>query len=122
MIARSRRSREAADVAEIVANRNPERAVLGITETLSALQRGDARALIVCRSTKAQLKQCIVCGWTDRASAPPVCPVCGGERRPVSVQEALPELARKFRVPVEVVAGKAATDLMKFDGFAAWLR
>jgi peptide subunit release factor 1 (eRF1) len=122
MIARWKRSREAADVAEIVANRNPERAVLGITETLSALQRGDARALIVSRGTKGQLKQCIVCGWTDRAADPPVCPVCGGERRSVSVQDALPELARKFRVPVEVVAGKAATDLMKFDGLAAWLR
>jgi hypothetical protein len=121
VIAKRKRAHEAAHVAEIVANRNPERAVLGITETLSALQRGDARALIVSRSTRGRLKQCVVCGWTDRA-ADHVCPVCGGKRTSVSLQSALPELARKFRVPVEVVAGKAATDLMKFDGLAAWLR
>lgn len=119
-IAKWKRSTEAAHVAEIVANSNPERAVLGITETLSALQRGDARALIVSRSTRGRLKQCIVCGWTDRA-ADRVCSVCGGERKSVSLQDALPELARKFSVPVEVVAGKAATDLMKFDGLGAWL-
>jgi peptide subunit release factor 1 (eRF1) len=121
VIAKWKRSHEAAHVAEIVANRNPERAVLGITETLSALQRGDARALIVSRSTRGRLKQCVVCGWTDRA-ADLVCAVCGGQRRSVALQDALPELARKFSVPVEVVAGKAATDLMKFDGLAAWLR
>ena len=121
VIAKWKRSHEAAQVAEIVANRNPERAVLGITKTLTALQRGDTRALIVSRSTRGRLKQCVVCRWTDRA-ADRVCPVCGGERRSVSLQDALPELARKFNVPVEVVAGKAATDLMKFNGLAAWLR
>ena len=121
MIAKWKRSHEAEQVAEIMANRNSERAVLGITKTLTALQRGDARALIVSHSTRGRLKQCVVCGWTDRA-ADRVCPVCGGERRSVSLQDALPELARKFNVGVEVVAGKAAKDLMKFNGLAAWLR
>jgi peptide subunit release factor 1 (eRF1) len=121
MIAKWKRAQESADVAEIVANRNPERAVLGITETLFALQRGNARALVVSRGLRGRLKQCIRCGWTDRA-ADRICEICGGERRPVTVRETLPELARKFSVPVEVVAGKAATDLKEFGGLAAWLR
>lgn len=121
MIAKWKRAQESAEVAEIVANRNPKRAVIGISETLSALQHGNARALVVSRGLRGRLKQCANCGWTDRA-ADRVCAICGGERRPVALRETLPELARKFRVPVEVVAGKAASDLKGFGGLAAWLR
>ena len=120
-IASWKRAQESEHVAEIVANRNPERAVLGISETLFALQRGNARALVVSRGLRGRLKQCARCGWTDRA-ADRVCAICGGERRPVTLRETLPELARKFSVPVEVVAGKAGTDLKEFGGLAAWLR
>jgi peptide subunit release factor 1 (eRF1) len=121
MIARWKRAQESAHVAEIVANRNPERAVLGISETLFALQRGNARAMVVSRGLRGRLKQCTSCGWTDRA-ADRVCGICGGERKPVTLRETLPALARKYSVPVEVVAGKAGTDLKEFGGLAAWLR
>lgn len=116
-----KRAQEAAHVAEILAYKSGAGAVLGIDETLLALQQGRARTLIVARSLKGRLGQCAKCGWTDR-SAGSVCPGCGGERRAATLREALPELARKFGVPVEVVAGKAGTELKGVGGLAAWLR
>jgi peptide subunit release factor 1 (eRF1) len=121
VITQWKRAQEAAHVAEIVAHRSGARAVLGIDETLLALQQGRARAFIVARGLKGRLRQCAKCGWTDR-SADRVCPGCGGERRAATLRETLPELARRFSVPVEVVAGKASTELKGVGGLAAWLR
>ncbi|MGH9563796.1 MAG: VLRF1 family aeRF1-type release factor [Terracidiphilus sp.] len=119
-IAKWKRSREAEDATEIIANGESGRAVLGVSETLSALQRGHARELIVSRGITGRLLQCANCGWTDR-SVDPVCAICGGERHLIGVREALPELAQKFGVPVEVVAGRAAGILNRAGGLAAWL-
>jgi peptide subunit release factor 1 (eRF1) len=57
----------------------------------------------------------------DRA-ADRVCANCGGERRVVALRAVIPELARRYGVPVEVVAGEAARKLREAGGIAAWLR
>lgn len=120
-IAKWKRAQEAAHVAEIVAHRNRARAVTGIDRTPLALQEGRARALIAARGLRGRLRQCAKCGWTDRL-AEGVCARCGGERRVATLREVLPELARKYNVPVEVVAGKAGTEVKGVGGLAAWLR
>jgi peptide subunit release factor 1 (eRF1) len=116
-----KRSRESAQVHELLSQRNGARAAAGIDETLEQLQQGAARQLFVVRGLGGKLKQCEKCGWTDR-SADRVCASCGGERRVVALRAVLPELARKFGVPVEVVAGEAGNYLRKAGGLAVWLR
>ena len=91
-------------------------------ETLAQVQQGGARKLVVARGLGGKLRQCVKCGWTDRA-ADPECALCGAERRIVALRAVLPELARKHGVPVEVVAGEAAHKLREAgNGLAAWLR
>ena len=101
--------------------RNGVRAVMGLDDTLRRLQEGGARTLVVARGLGGKLRQCAKCGWTDR-SADRVCPACGGERRGIALRAALPELARRFSVPVEVVAGEAGRKLREAEGIGAWLR
>ncbi|WP_447983182.1 VLRF1 family aeRF1-type release factor [Nitrospira sp. Nam74] len=120
-IDRWKRTQEAAMVADIMEQRNQKRAVLGIDQTLAAIQDGRARLVIVARGVRGRVKQCLKCGWADRA-ADPLCPVCGGQRRLVTLREALPALVRRVGVPVDVVAGRAATKLKTVGGLAAWLR
>ncbi|MBI3662805.1 MAG: hypothetical protein HY234_07125 [Acidobacteria bacterium] len=118
---RWQRAHELAVVNEMLAQSNGRRAVAGMDETLARLQQGDARELAVVRGLGGKLRQCVKCQWADR-SGDPACPACGGERRTVALRAALPELARKFGVTVEVVAGDAAAKLRAAGGLAAWLR
>ena len=108
-------------VADIMEERNPQRAVLGIDQTLAVTQEGRARLVIVARGIRGRVRQCRQCGWTDRA-ADPVCPACGGERRLVALREVFPALIRRMGVPVDVVAGRAVAKLKTVGGMAAWLR
>jgi len=108
-------------VTRMMNSRNGVRAVVGLDDTLRRLQEGAARELVVARGLGGKLRQCAKCGWTDR-SADRVCPACAGERRGVALRAALPELARKFSVPVEVVAGEAGRRLREAGGVGAWLR
>jgi len=99
-----------------------ERAVVvGVDETLAWLQKGKVRTLIVAQKLDAILHQCGQCGWTDR-SADPICPVCGSQRRAVTLRDVLPGLARKHQAEIEVVGDEAAEALSKVGGMAAWLR
>ncbi|MGH7229844.1 MAG: hypothetical protein ACREJU_00600, partial [Nitrospiraceae bacterium] len=116
-----KRTQEAAAVAEILAQRNRKRAVLGVDETLRALQEGRVRNVLVARGVRGRVRRCRQCGWTDRA-ADRVCAACGGERRIITLREIVPELIRKVGVSVEVVAGNAARKLKAVGGMAAWLR
>lgn len=120
-ITRWKRSQEAALVADLLEERNPQRAVLGIDQTLAAIQESRARLVMVARGIRGRVRQCRQCGWTDRA-ADPVCPACSGERRLVALREVLPTLVRRAGVPVDVVAGRAAAKLKTGGGMAAWLR
>ena len=119
-IARWKRTKEAAQVAEILEVRDSAVAVTGIDETLRVLQEGKVRSVIAARGVRGRVRRCQTCGWTDRASDR-VCAACGGERQIVALRDALPELIRKVGVPVEVVAGRAAGKLKTVGGMAAWL-
>jgi hypothetical protein len=108
-------------VERMLSNPNGTHAVVGMDETLARLQQGTARELVVVRGLGGKLRQCSQCGWTDRA-ADRTCASCGGERREVALRAAIPELARRYGVPVEVVAGEAASKLREAGGIGAWLR
>jgi hypothetical protein len=93
----------------------------GFDEALAQLQRGKVRTLLLVRDFDPILHQCAQCRWIDR-SGDPACPACGGQRRPVSLREALPELLRKHHVELELVSGKAAERLQAMGGMAALIR
>lgn len=95
--------------------------VLGIDETLVQLQQGRIRNLAVVKGLDGSLQQCLKCSWADRTQDP-ACPACGGEREVVRLREVLPQLARRYNVSVEVVAGEAARRLQEAGGMGAWLR
>jgi len=95
--------------------------VIGIDETLVQLQQGRIRNLAVVKGLDGSLRQCLKCSWADRTQEP-ACPACGGEREVVKLREALPQLARRYSVSVEVVAGEAARRLQEAGGMGAWLR
>jgi peptide subunit release factor 1 (eRF1) len=120
-LVRWKRAHELDLVARLVSAGNSRRAAVGIDETLQQLQEGKVRALVVAGGLGGKLFQCTACGWTDR-SADRICSTCGGERRPVAIRAALPELARKFSVQVEVVSGEAGRKLREAGGLGAWLR
>ena len=95
--------------------------VIGIDETLVQLQQGRIRNLAVVKGLDGSLRQCLKCSWADRTQDP-ACPACGGEREVVRLREVLPQLARRYSVSVEVVAGEAARRLQEAGGMGAWLR
>lgn len=119
--ARWKRVHELEIVNRMLARPNGTRAVVGMDESLARLQQGAARGLVVVRGLGGKLRQCFNCGWVDR-SADRICAGCGGERRVVAFRAVLPELARRYGVPVEVVAGEAASRLREAGGIGAWLR
>jgi hypothetical protein len=110
-----KRTQETAMVAGIMEQLTQKRAVLGIDKTLAAIQVGRARLVMVARGIRGQVKQCLKCGWADRA-ADPACPVCGGQRHLVALREVLSALVRKVGVPVDVVAGRPAAKLKTVGG------
>ena len=120
-VERWKRESELSVVKRMLANPNGSRAVLGMDETLARLQQGLTRGLVVMRGLGGKLRQCSKCGWVDRA-ADRVCANCGGERKLVALRAVVPELARRYGVPVEVVAGEAACKLREAGGIGAWLR
>ena len=95
--------------------------VIGIDEALVQLQQGRIRNLAVVKGLDGSLQQCLKCSWADRTQDP-ACPACGGEREVVRLREVLPQLARRYNVSVEVVAGEAACRLQEAGGMGAWLR
>ena len=95
--------------------------IAGFDETLAHLQKGKIRTLVLARGLDSDLRECVECGWIDR-SADPTCSVCGSKRRTVTLRDALPELARRHQVEIDVVSGDAAERLNKVEGMGAWLR
>lgn len=95
--------------------------VVGIDETLARLQQGKIRNLVVVKGLDASLKRCGECLWVDR-TIDPICPACGRERHTVTLRDVLPELARRYKVSVEVVSGEAGRKLQEAGGVGAWLR
>jgi len=97
-------------------------AVLGVEETLGHLQQGLVRGVAVVRAgLEERVGRCTKCGWTDRG-ADSVCAACGGERRLTTIRAVLPELVRRYKVPLEVVADEAGGMLRQAGGIGAWLK
>ncbi len=115
------REYEAALVNELISGQETRQSVTGLEHTLDQLQRGEVRQLVVARGLKGSVRQCLNCGWVDRA-ADLVCAICGSERRSRTLRTVLPELANLQSVPMEVVAGEAARKLRAAGGIGAWLR
>jgi hypothetical protein len=96
-------------------------AVLGVDETLVGLQEGLLRDVVVARGLEIQVSQCTKCGWIDRISEP-VCPACGGARRMTDLRAVLPPLAKRYKVPLEVIAEDVGERLRKAGGIGGWLK
>lgn len=112
------RERESALVNELLGSERG--VVVGIDETLAQLQDGKLRRLVLASNFDADLRQCLRCRWADR-SADPVCSVCRGERRPITLRDALPDLVLRSETDVVVVSGEAAKRLEDAGGIGAWL-
>jgi len=95
-------------------------AVLGLDTTLTHLQQGMVRGIVYARGFDEQVIQCMNCGWTDRQTSP-ACPICSGTRRVTALRAILPQLARRFKAPLEIVAEDAGQKLRHAGGIGAWL-
>lgn len=115
-----KRAGELEEVEAILAVGEGNRASLGIDTTLTRIQHGEVRRLVVARGLRGEVRVCRQCGWVDR-SAEDACPRCGGARDTESLRTAFPQLAHARNIPVEVVAGQAAERLHSVGGLAAWL-
>lgn len=115
------REYEVALVSELISGQRSRQAVTGLDQTIDQLQRGQVRELVVSRGLTGSLQQCIKCGWADR-SADPACAICGSKRQARTLRTVLPELASSRSVPMEVVAGRAATKLRAAGNIGAFLR
>jgi hypothetical protein len=120
VLARWQRDDELGRVEALLGATGSDRVAAGLDQTLARLQEGRVRELVIARGIDGTVRQCERCGWADR-SADPSCARCNGERRAVAIRVAIPELARRKRVSIDVVAGRAATRLRSVEGIAAWL-
>jgi hypothetical protein len=96
-------------------------AVFGVDETLSRLQQGLVRSAVAVSGLEGRVRQCTKCGWTDR-TADSKCPICGGARLLTDLRAVLPPLVRRYKVPLEVIAGDVAEKLNRAGGIGAWLK
>lgn len=118
-IAASQENRQLALVKELA--NDGRHSVLGIDETLTQLQKGKLRTLVLPRHLNGTLHECIECGWMNR-SADPVCPACGRELRSADLRDALFASARQANTDISVVAGGAENKLTELGGIGGWLR
>jgi hypothetical protein len=106
---------------ELLNGSGEARAALGVDETLVGLQEGLLRDVVVARVLEIQVSECTKCGWIDRISEP-VCPACGGARRMRDLRAVLPPLAKRYKVPLEVIAEDAGERLHKAGGIGGRLK
>jgi len=101
--------------------RNHRSAVLGVERTLTELQHGKIRTLVLAATLDGEFRLCPECGRAD-GSEDVVCPNCGSQRKAVSFREGLPELAWKYDAEIEFVGGQASLRLAEAGGIGGWLR
>jgi len=97
------------------------RAVLGVDDTLVGLQEGLTRVAVVVRGIEEQVRQCTNCGWTDRTDGS-ICAACGGAPLRTGLRAVLPHLAKRYKVPLEVIANDTGDRLRKAGGIGALLK
>lgn len=95
--------------------------VVGLDETLSQIQSGGVRKILVARGFRATLRRCKSCGAVSR-SGDPTCRSCGGSWEEVELRDCLPRLAQVKGVKLQFVKGDAAKRLMESGGIGGWLR
>ncbi len=108
-------------VDRLLGNADGVHTVLGVDDTLAGLQEGLTRDAVVEHGIAEQVRQCTECGWIDR-TPDAICRACGGARLVTGLRAVLPQLARRYRVPLEVVAEEAGAKLRKAGGIGAWLK
>jgi hypothetical protein len=118
IIAEDEQRRQAEAVSQLLGSENG--AIPNVDEILAQLQNGAVRTVFISRDFELDLRQCTKCGLATRA-ADPVCAVCAGELRKVSLRELLPALVADHRVEVEIVSGEAAHTLERAGGMVGWL-
>jgi peptide subunit release factor 1 (eRF1) len=121
VLARWRRDDELRRVEALLGARGSSDIAAGLDETLTRLQEGRVRELLITRGIDGTVRECERCGWVDR-SGDAICRQCGGRRRTEAVRVVIAELARRQGVSIDVVACRAATRLRRAEGIAAWLR
>ena len=119
IIAEYEQKRQMAAVTRLLGTDNT--AVADLDETLAQLQNGSVRSVVVSGDFALDLRQCTKCGLASRA-ADPVCAVCAGELRKVTLGELLPALLADHNTEVEIVSGEAARTLERAGGMGGWLR
>jgi hypothetical protein len=97
------------------------RAVLGVDDALVGLQEGLTRDAVVVRGIEEQVRQCTNCGWTDRTDGS-ICAACGGARLLTGLRDVLLRLAKRYKVPLEVIADDVGDRLRKAGGIGALLK
>jgi rubrerythrin len=100
---------------------NERGTIRGLDETLTQLQRGQVRTLVLAWDFDVAIHQCRECSWKGRC-ADRVCPVCEGQTGESTLRDLLPEILLKHTVELEIVSGEAAERLMQMGGMAGWLR
>lgn len=108
-----------ADLVEQAAGRG--RGVVGMTATLGALRRGEAKTVVVDTHSDPPVWVCTECGDAsiERQSS---CAVCGGTVEQTSRLSVLPLFARRKGTELEFVNGAAADLLKSHEGIGALLR
>jgi peptide subunit release factor 1 (eRF1) len=114
------REYERALVNRLLDSADGSHAVIGLDTTLADLQEGLTRGIVTVHGIDAEVSECTKCGWTDHL-ADTICPICGGTRRSASLKSVLPQLARRYKAPLEVVAEDAEEKLRQVGGIGAWL-
>lgn len=120
ILARWQRDDEAARVGALLAAAGSNRVAAGLEQTLARLQEGGVRELMIARGIDGTVRQCERCGWAD-PTVEPSCARCGGQRRDAAIRMVIPELASRHGVSIDVVAGRAAQQLRRMKGIAAWV-
>jgi hypothetical protein len=115
------REYEAQVIKEVFAGQRTGQTVIGVRDTLDRLQKNQLRELVVARGLRGTAQQCSSCGWIEESSDA-TCAICGSKWQTRTLRTLLPELASRYSVPIEVVAGKAGTRLLARGGIAGWLR
>lgn len=116
------RRRELALVEEIVTNAAARAgAVVGLTASLVALNRGRARIVVADVHVERDVWYCPRC-MEASATEQGTCPVCGTATVRAGLLHVLPLLVRRRGADLELVNGEAAETLRPHEGIGALLR
>jgi peptide subunit release factor 1 (eRF1) len=114
------RAAELAAVQSLVNDATTPHVVLGVDDTLTALNEGRAHVLFIGGDQPAQGVECTTCGRL--ASMGQACLFCRGETAAVGLKEAAIRRARSQGARIEIVSGEAAQLLAKHGGLSARTR